>query len=93
VRPFNWVAETSSCYLAEDATNWSIKELERFKDFLSISVAKYHPDPSNIVLQDGGELIDHALSGLPDEIWKDFQDHFLNKPTIVGKAESHHIES
>lgn len=80
MKPFNWLAETSSCYLAEDATNWSVKELGRFKDFLSISVAKHLPEPSDIVLQDGGELIDHILSGLPEEVWQDFQDHFLNKP-------------
>jgi glycine cleavage system H protein len=52
--------------------------LERFKDFLASSMAKYSPDPSKIILQDGGELRDQPLSDLPQEIWQDFQQNFLN---------------
>lgn len=77
IKPSRWIAETNSFYLAEEATNWSAKEIERFKDFLAASVQRYTPDPSNIVLQDGGELINHPLSGLPTEVWQDFQRSFL----------------
>jgi len=63
--------------LAEEATNWSEKEIERFKDFLATSVERYAQDPSMVVLQDGGELIDHPLSELPGEVWQDFQHRFL----------------
>ena len=77
IKPSRWIAETSTCYIAEEATGWSVKELERFKDFLATSVERYTPDPSNIILQDGGELIDHTLSELPDEVWQDFQHSFL----------------
>ncbi len=77
VRPFNWVAETNSYYLAADATDWSVKELERFKDFLSESIGKYSSDPARVILQDGGELRDQPLSELPDEVWQDFQLNFL----------------
>jgi glycine cleavage system H protein len=31
-----------------------------------------------VVLQDGGEIADHALAELPEEIWDEFQDKFLN---------------
>jgi len=78
VRPSNWKSETSSCFLAEDATTWAVQELDRFKDFLAISVRKYLPQPSNVVLQDGGELIDHPLAELPQEVWQDFQETFLD---------------
>ncbi|MHC1773867.1 MAG: glycine cleavage system protein H [Lentimicrobium sp.] len=78
VKPFNWVAETNTYYLAGDATDWSVKELERFKDFLAVSMKKYGPDSSKVILQDGGELRDHVLSELPEEIWQDFQVNFLN---------------
>ncbi len=78
VKPANWKAETNSYYLAEEATIWMLRELARFKDFLAASVAQYIPEPSGIVLQDGGELLDQPLTGLPDEIWKDFQDEFLS---------------
>ncbi len=77
IRPSKWMAETNSYFLAEEATNWSVKELERFKDFLATSVERYAPEPSNIVLQDGGELIDQPLSQLPAEIWQDFERSFL----------------
>jgi glycine cleavage system H protein len=78
VKPTNWKLETSSYYLAEEATNWSKKELERFKDFMAISVEKYSSSPSLTVLQDGGELRDQVLSELPGEVWNDFQKEFLN---------------
>jgi glycine cleavage system H protein len=77
IKPSRWIAETSSFYLAEEATGWSVKELERFKDFLAASIERYAPEPSNIILQDGGELIDQPLSELPDEVWQDFQRSFL----------------
>lgn len=77
VKPSRWIAETSSFYLAEEASRWSEKEIERFKDFLAASVQKYTEDPSHLVLQDGGELIDHPLAELPADVWQDFQHSYL----------------
>jgi hypothetical protein len=31
-----------------------------------------------ILLQDGGEIRDNVLSELPNEVWKNFQEEFLN---------------
>jgi len=76
VRPSRWTAEINSYYLAEDATNWLGKEMERFKDFLSGWNGLN--SESRLVLQDGGELTDHTLSDLPVEVWQNFQDDFLN---------------
>jgi glycine cleavage system H protein len=78
IKPSNWIAETKACYFAEEATNWSASELERFKDFLAESMKNYAPQPSLVILQDGGELCDHTLSALPGEIWRDFEGEFLN---------------
>jgi glycine cleavage system H protein len=78
IKPSNWIAETSSYYLAEDATQWSKLELERFKDFMATSTEKYGANPSFTVLQDGGELCDNVLSEMPNELWQDFQQEFLN---------------
>lgn len=78
VKPTNWVAETASLYFADEATNWLKKELERYKDFLAMNLAKSMPETSYAVLQDGGELIDNSLSDLPGELWQDFQKEFLN---------------
>jgi len=78
IKPTNWKSETNSYYLAEEATYWAKQELLRFKDFLSVSVQKYMPEPSGVVLQDGGELIDAPLAELPQEVWQDFQNKFLS---------------
>jgi glycine cleavage system H protein len=77
IKPSNWMEEVKSYYFAEEATKWSSNELERFKDFLAISTKNYSPETSMIILQDGGELCDHTLSSLPNEIWRDFESEFL----------------
>jgi glycine cleavage system H protein len=79
IMPVNWVEETNSCFLAKTATDWSAKELERFKDFLAVSMEKHSQDTSKVILQDGGVLCDNVLSELPKEIWQDFQNEFLNQ--------------
>ena len=78
IKPSNWVAETKTCYLAEEATNWSMEELGRFRDFMAVSLKKYSSGPAMLILQDGGELCDNTLSLFPDEVWKDFQKDFLD---------------
>lgn len=79
VQPLNWLEETRSYFLAEEAVKWTIEELERFKDFMALSIVKHSPEPALVILQDGGELSDKALSSMPVEIWQDFQDEFLNE--------------
>jgi len=78
IKPVNWTADTKSYYLAGEATKWIEKELEMFKDFLAISIKKLTPGSPNIILQDGGEVTDHILSELPDEVWQQFQEDFLS---------------
>ena len=79
IKPSHWRKETHSYFLAEEATNWSLKELDRFKDFLTGGpMRKYSSEPSMIFLQDGGEIRDNILSELPNEVWTDFQEEFLN---------------
>jgi glycine cleavage system H protein len=81
VRPLEWVAETNSYFLAEEAISWTGSEFERLKDFLAVSAAKSSPEPSKIILQDGGEIRDQPLSHMPGEVWNDFQNSFLNAST------------
>jgi glycine cleavage system H protein len=78
VKPTQWIADANSCFMAEEATNWLGKELERFKEFLSLSMGGFSSPSTGMVLQDGGELTDHTLSDLPAEVWQNFQDDFLN---------------
>ena len=77
IKPSEWIADTDSYYLADEAIAWSKKELERFKDFMAASMKKYSHETSMLILQDGGELRDGPLSELPDEVWQDFQKSFL----------------
>jgi glycine cleavage system H protein len=78
LKPSQWIAETSNCYLADDAVAWVKKEVDRVKEFIATSSGSYSPGSQAAVLQDGGELLDNPLSELPDEVWKDFQKTFLN---------------
>ena len=78
IYPSRWIEETHTCYMADKAVAWTRLELQRFKDFLAGSLTKYTPEVSMVLLQDGGELCDRPLSGLPDEIWHDFQKSFLD---------------
>ncbi len=75
--PNNWKTETSGFYLAEDATNWISQELERFKDFLIVSLASNSQGKAMVALQEGGELRINPLAELQPEIWEDFQKEFL----------------
>lgn len=77
VKPSDWKAETNAYYLAEEATAWFRQELVRFKDFLAVKMGKYTGDASQVTLQDGGELVNHVLSELPEGFWVDFQKEFL----------------
>ena len=86
VKPTSWIADTNSYFLAEEASDWSRQELERFKDFLSGSMGKYSPDNANVILQDGGEICDQPLSELPEEVWKEFQKDFLSSKTLCNNA-------
>jgi glycine cleavage system H protein len=78
IKPSNWKAETKSYFLSKEVSDWLKSELDRFKDFLATAMAKYSPDPSMIVYQEGGELCNNLLSELQIEIWEDFQKEFLN---------------
>jgi glycine cleavage system H protein len=78
IKPSDWKEEVRSCFLAEEATSWSENELVRFKDFMAITTKNQSPEPSIVILQDGGELTDHSLSKVNNDVWQGFQKEFLN---------------
>lgn len=77
VKPKYWIEETKSFLLADNAKIWAQNEILRLKDFVMTSVAKVHGKEALVALQEGGELKDHVLTELPDDIWSNFQDEFL----------------
>lgn len=78
ILPDDWVGETKSSLIGEEAANWLASEVTRFKDFMAASVSRHLPEPSLVTLQDGGEIIDNVLSEMPVEIWSEFEKDFLN---------------
>jgi len=78
IKPTSWIAETSNCYIAEDAVAWSKRELGRLKDFLGEVAFRQSPETAMVILQDGGELCDKPLSELPEEVWQKFEKSFLD---------------
>ena len=38
----------------------------------------YSAESLKVVMQDGGALCDHVLTGMSGEVWKDFEKEFLN---------------
>jgi len=81
IKPDNWKEETSKYIMAHEAKKWAEDELARFRDFVAHSLDKHSTQASAVVLQEGGELTDHPLAGMPSEVWDDFQDDFMS-----GKA-------
>jgi len=79
LKPEDWVEEIKSYFLAEAAIEWTKREMARFKDFIVQSVQKHSPETGRLVLQEGGELSDHPLSEMPNEIWQDFQASFMSR--------------
>lgn len=77
IEPSNWKSDTKSYVVGNDAAYWFKKELEKFKDFLAVSMGKVNAEQS-IVFQEGGQLRGHLLSELPNETWLEFQNEFLN---------------
>ena len=79
IKPSNWGKETNSYLLADEATDWAANEFSRFKDFLTGGPMRtLSSEPSMILLQDGGEIRENVLSDLPNEVWENFQEEFLN---------------
>lgn len=81
IKPTNWIAETADCVIAEDAVSWTSSELVRFKDFLMASLWKNSASQMAQTLQDGGELREHLMTELPQEVWSDFESGFLGSPS------------
>lgn len=79
IEPENWLAETQTYYMADKATYWLKNEWSRIKDFVILSDQNQNTETAQLVMQDGGELVNNTLSEMPDEIWKNFQSEFLNR--------------
>ncbi len=75
IRPEKWQEETGDAMMADQASAWTRKELERFRDFLAETTSE--ASGSAPVLQEGGELTGHPLREMNQDAWKGFQEKFL----------------
>jgi glycine cleavage system H protein len=75
IKPEKWQEETGDAMMASKASEWTQKELERFRDYMAEAVQM--ETGTGVVLQAGGELIGHPLSDLNQEGWTGFQKKFL----------------
>ena len=77
VEPSNWSRESVFLRAADTYSEWLNKEFVRLKDFLAKATANASLE-SHVVLQDGGDVLEHALKSMSPEIWEDFQTNFLD---------------
>lgn len=77
IEPSGWLEETKSLYLGEEAIAWSKNEIVRLKDFIMVNNNEISSVESELILQDGGELVTEPLSGFPSKVWDNFQEKFL----------------
>ncbi len=76
IKPEKWREETGDAMMADQASEWTAKELERFRDYLAEKAAE--TAGTEMVLQEGGELTGHPLKEMDQGAWKGFQEKFLH---------------
>jgi glycine cleavage system H lipoate-binding protein/ABC-type phosphate transport system substrate-binding protein len=78
IEPTNWLRENPLLFMAEKQKTFIKNEFSRLKDFLAAALNADAGKYAQVVLQDGGELKDGALSNLGPEVWEDFQTKFID---------------
>jgi len=69
IEPNDWLNDIYKYKFLENSKFWIRTEFERFKTFIL---------NQSLVLQDGGELTDKVLEKSSLEIWKEFENKFMN---------------
>jgi len=78
IEPANWLRENQLLFMADKHRKYIKNEFSRLKDFLADILKADNEKYAQVVLQDGGELIDNTLANLGPEIWEDFQSKFID---------------
>ena len=71
------MSEVTGFTMADGATYWFRKELERIRDFMAGTAGRSGDKTSNLYLQDGGEPVGRILASLTPEECNRFQKEFL----------------
>jgi glycine cleavage system H lipoate-binding protein/ABC-type phosphate transport system substrate-binding protein len=78
IEPTNWTREIQLLFMADKQKQFIKNEFSRLKDFLSGILKADDAKYGQVILQDGGELIDNALANFGPEVWEDFQSKFID---------------
>ena len=78
IEPSNWLRENQLLFMADKQRQFLKNEFSRLKDFLLQPLRTDDEKYAQVILQDGGELIDNTLSNLGPEVWEDFQTKFID---------------
>jgi glycine cleavage system H protein len=78
IRPADWIAEVSGFSIAEGASAWLKKEMERIRDFMAGAAARAGNEMTTLYLQDGGEPVYRILANLTPEELDRFEKEFLS---------------
>ncbi len=78
IEPSNWGRENQLLFMAEKHRQFILSEFTRLRDFLAGSLQGDSGMYAQVVLQDGGELMDGPLSDLDPVVWEDFQTKFID---------------
>jgi glycine cleavage system H protein len=77
IKPSDWMTEITGFNVAEAATAWLRKEMERIRDFMAGAAGRSGNESAAVYLQDGGEPVGRILTTLTPEEWQRFQKEFL----------------
>lgn len=78
MEPSNWHRENQLLFMAEKQKEFIKNEFSRLKDFLAATLGTDKEMYAQVILQDGGDLVDNTLSNLGPEVWEDFQSKFID---------------
>jgi glycine cleavage system H lipoate-binding protein/ABC-type phosphate transport system substrate-binding protein len=78
IEPANWVRECQLLTMAEKHRQFIMNEMARIRDFMAEVLAGKNMEPSPLVLQDGGALMDGPLADMSPEVWEEFQTRFID---------------
>jgi glycine cleavage system H lipoate-binding protein/ABC-type phosphate transport system substrate-binding protein len=78
IEPANWLRENQLLFMADKHRQYIKNEFTRLRDFLADILKADNEKYAQVVLQDGGELIDNTLANLGPEVWEDFQSKFID---------------
>ncbi len=69
----NWMKEIKTFLMGDTYRAWLKNEFLRIKEFLISNVKPEDANSLQLVMQDGGELVDNLFENLDPEIWEEFQ--------------------